>query len=64
MTDEGGNVLFGHRKRPPLTELFPHEFELRMVPSLALKHDPEHLPLTFGKHIVASGILIALARGS
>jgi hypothetical protein len=35
-----------------------------MAPTLALKHDPEHLPLTFGKHIVASGILIALARRS
>jgi len=62
MAHEGGDVLFGHRKRPPLAELFSHEFELRMGPALTLKHDPEHLPLTFGKHIVATGIVIALAR--
>jgi len=64
MADEGGDVLFGHRKRPPLTELFPHEFKLRMGPSLTLKHHPDHLPLTFSKHIVAAGIVILMARRS
>ena len=64
MADEGSDVLFGYRKRPALTELFSHEFKLRLTPTLTLKHRLDHLPLTFGKHICATGRLIITASGS
>jgi hypothetical protein len=37
---------------------------LRLTPTLTLKHRLDHLPLTFGKHICATGRLIITASGS
>lgn len=63
MADEGGDVLFGNREWPALTQLFSHEFKLRLTPSLTLKHGFDHLPLPFGKHIVAVGNVFVMAGG-